>query len=70
MYKVVGCPRCRHLQITSSNSTLRCRYCGKTTSVDKLQIYYSSSKHSEALDALYDLQRKYATVEANATENR
>ena len=61
MYKVVGCPRCRHLQITSSNSTLRCRYCGKTTSVDKLQIYYSSSKHGETLNALYDLQRKYAT---------
>ena len=55
-FMVVGCPSCENLQLTTSKKAIRCKYCGRITSMNKLKVFYSSNSYKDALKALYQMR--------------
>lgn len=58
-FMIIGCPICENLQLTTSKKAIRCKYCGRITSMNKLKVFYSSSSHKDALKALYQIKKNH-----------
>jgi len=58
VFKVVGCPNCRAIQVTSATKYLECKICGKRTPIQKLRIFYASRDASEASKIARQLKLK------------
>ncbi len=43
MYRVVECPNCRNLEITTASKRKKCPHCGRSFSVEKNTVYASES---------------------------
>jgi len=41
-FKVVCCLRCRTWQVVTASKTFRCRFCGYTTELKRLNVFYES----------------------------
>jgi len=48
VFRVVGCPYCKTIQVTSATKYLNCKICGKRTPINKLRIFYASRSALEA----------------------
>ncbi|MEM3383794.1 MAG: DUF1922 domain-containing protein [Nitrososphaerales archaeon] len=59
-FMIVGCPICKNLQITTSKKSMKCKYCGRITNMNKLKVFYNSSSHKDALKALYQIREEKA----------
>jgi len=42
-YKVVKCPKCFKFQITYATDRFKCKFCGYSTKLSKLNIFYQSN---------------------------
>jgi hypothetical protein len=45
IFHIVQCPKCTQIQITSSNNNLLCKYCNRSTLLDKVKkegCFYTS----------------------------
>ena len=41
-YKLVKCPKCRRYQITYAEKTFKCKFCGYSTKITKIRIWFKS----------------------------
>ncbi|MCD6236208.1 MAG: hypothetical protein J7J94_04390 [Thaumarchaeota archaeon] len=48
VFKVVRCPRCGFLQLTTASKTVKCFNCGHSWQLDPSSILFSSSSPEEA----------------------
>lgn len=47
-FKVVCCPRCRRYQVVYAEETFRCKFCGYTTELKRLNIFYQTDNALKA----------------------
>ncbi len=57
-YKVVKCPNCGKLQITTANKAYRCFRCGSTTSLEEARILLVTEDGEKAREFLKSLLPK------------
>jgi len=56
VFKVVKCPRCGHLQLTTARKSYRCFRCGATVELEERVVLFSSKDSSEAREILAKLK--------------
>jgi len=47
-FKVVRCPRCRTWQVIEATKTFKCKFCGYSTELKKLNIFYQTDEAIKA----------------------
>jgi len=47
-YKVVKCPKCYRFQITYARDRFKCKFCGYSTELKKLNIFYQTDEAIKA----------------------
>lgn len=56
LFKVVRCPKCGHLQLTTARKTYRCFRCGAAVELSERVVLFSSRNSSEAREVLARLK--------------
>jgi len=57
-FKVIKCPKCYAWQVISASKTFRCRFCGYSTEVRKLNIFFESDNAVECSYVVKALKEK------------
>lgn len=58
MYRVVKCPECKTLQLTSTSTMFSCVSCNKKRPISKIKIYFESRTPYESQEVLKELKKK------------
>jgi len=58
VFKVVRCPRCGFLQLTTASKIVKCFSCGSSWQLDQEAILFSSPDFGKAREFLVKLKRR------------
>ncbi|MCA9459743.1 MAG: hypothetical protein KC550_04310, partial [Nanoarchaeota archaeon] len=68
MYRVIKCPNCKYLQLSSALKTFKCVKCQKSKDVNRVKVYFESRTPQEAVQVLQELKKQFFIVKNE--ENR
>lgn len=69
MYRVIKCPNCKYLQLSSALKTFKCVRCQKSKDISKVKIYFESRTPQEATQVLQKLKKEFFIVKNEKDRN-
>ena len=58
LYKIINCPNCNTLQLSSANKIFKCVNCNSSKKIESLKIIFESENPKDSVSILQNLKKE------------